>query len=597
MVFVILIYLISLFVQYEERFSNDFDKVLDNKCKLMTSNRLNNYIGPWDGSRMGSCGTYRCPVETCSFLEKDRLISPNYGTNNYKWSTQTSEQTMSEVNGNVRCASKHDTIHPIHGTTLDCSGMVRMNDHDHGEQDFCYEYYDNKWNKVKYIKLMDNTGTYYWRKVSDLGTTISQEELNNCRKEPVNCANSNVYCCKLPGHPNPCYNRLPNTNDQQIMFYNNPLNPTECITDDVCGVVSCFQGAEYRKNCWQFNTFSKNWTNHIFSRKFVDGVCGFYDSDNVRFDEAWYTDGFCRETEPEFTNEKCAIDNTPITCDFLNENEDLYSKTYQSTLNLRGDRCIYETETGDDVLISGLYRHPINGYPLYLSTNNLCPMLTPASCKDNEHFLKIYPDIANAAPECMPCPEGTYRNDQMNVWDASTACSPNAVCPLPSECDESNPYCQSCLKSLNSDPNGDKYERIYLETRPNKSNCDIVNDDMCVKKSDGSYRTCRAEHLKVFGDKKFCDNCSPGYKLDLASDGSVECKRVIQCTHVEKKCMDNDGYFKDFEYINDTDEFSPCVWKEIYNAPNTLNQCISQCEEGKYRVDDYCSSVVNTYVS
>jgi len=604
LIFFIIIYIISSFIKYEEEFTNSFDKILDNKCKIITEDKLNNYIGPWDGAN-GYCGEYRCPTETCYFLEKDTSISPQYGNDNYKWSNEISEQTMTtETNGDIHCSSKHGSSHPVYGTTYDCEN-IHMNDINHGKKDVCYEYSqpDLRWNKYTYINLLGPDGQYHWRLIGDLNTKTDTTYISSCYKQPpVNCSLSNVYCCQLPGHPEPCLFRQPNVNDKQKLYKIDPTDPNglTCTTNDTCGVDECYSDPEYRKDCWQFNRADKEWNNRVFLRKFHNGKCAFYDQNNTLFSEDLYTNGFCVEDEPTQTKEKCARENDPITCKFLNDNEDMYTKTYFSTLNYKGDDCIYETETGTDVLLDGFYRNYENlyEYPAQLGDNALCPTLTPAACKDNEHFLRVYNDDQNASPECLPCPEGTYRNDNDLAWHSIDACTPNVSCPTVADCKTSplQNNCFHCLKPLDEMDN--KFEIIYLETRANKSNCEIIDDSVCAKNlEDGTYKRCPNPPV-IFGNTKFCDNCPNGYRLTDTPSG-VKCEKLINCSKQEKSCLNHDDYFSDFIYDNETDDFSPCVWKEVNNEGNTKSECITECDEknGFFKTDDgnglYCSAVIN----
>lgn len=624
--FFIIIYIISLFIKLEEEFTNNFDKILDNKCKLLTSNRLNNYLGPWDNSS-GDCGEYGCPTESCSFLERDTSVNQQYGTNNYKWTTETLPQTMSEDAGNIVCGSRHNTIHPTHNTTIDCQN-IRTNDPNHGETDVCYQFETplgeastspKQWNRKTYKKLMDENGNYSWRTKNTLGNeTKTDQELIECRKEPYDCSQSNYYCCMLHGVEDSCYARPINVDDQLIEYVidQSDTEGLSCRSIDECGVQTCFEDTEFKRDCWMFNRWDRSWTNNIFRKKLVNGECGHFDSDDNQFQPRFYTDGICQSNTPEFTNEKCAIENTPITCEFMDINEQMYSKTYHSKLHYNQSECIYETETENDILRQGWYRNiddiddnnlRLLGYPGYL-IDELCPILTPQSCRDREHFLKLYDETESASPECLPCPEGSFRNTSDLVWTASTACTPNVVCPTVTECKTQSSttdtaLCRKCLRRL-SDDHGDKFEEVYLELEPNKDQCDVVDDSFCEKMDNGDYVGCDPDRIKVFGDKVFCDNCNHDYKLDVV-DGTVKCREIIRCGDlIEKNCLDNNKlYFDNYIYNNQTDEFSPCVWSQVGNPEYTIPNCVTECEEGKFlsRInadgsdDLHCSSVVSHF--
>ena len=87
-----------------------------------------------------------------------------------------------------------------------------------------------------------------------------------------------------------------------MIFTIDPTDPTgtSCreYEPDMCGVDSCFNST-YSRSCWQFNRETREWTNRLFTRKMVNGVCGLYDRDNSLISEDLYTSGFCKE----FSNE------------------------------------------------------------------------------------------------------------------------------------------------------------------------------------------------------------------------------------------------------------------------------------------------------
>lgn len=596
LVIILLIYIISALIEVNETFNQDFDKILDNKCKIMSSNTLNNYLGIWDQQK-GVCGEYRCPLEQCTFTEVDRSISIKYGEENYKFTTENSEKTMTETDNTISCTSKHETLHPNHGTEYKCDS-IKVNDIDHGQVDFCYEFDGNNWNKNNFIKLLDRNGFYTWRNVvSGQITSKTDQEITECRKEPYSCSLSNNYCCKLPGHPDPCHSRPINSSDQEIIYIIDPGDPTgkRCITGDVCGVETCYNEQIYRKDCWQYNRFNREWTNDIFSKKYVNGNCEHVNSKNVIFDpDIFYNEPnpICQRDQPEFTNETCAINNAPITCKFLDKDENIYEKTYQSKLHFNTERCVYETETSDDILDNRLYIDSVRGvnYPSRLNDNDLCPEITPADCINSEHFIKLNP---SASPKCSECPAGTYRNDESLVFNESEACSDNTICPTITECIErGDSKCKECLKRLD----GNKFEIVQLELQSNKDSCDVLDDSICEKKLDKTYVTC--SDVKIIGSKKYCDNCNPGYGLTL-SNNEIICKKIIECFGYNRECLDSNLlYFDEYMYDNDTDEFSPCIWRENDYPSNTLETCKTSCEGDKYKTTinnsggvSYCSSV------
>lgn len=611
-IFIILLSILyNLFYKIEEKFNDDFDKVLDNKCRLLSGNRMNNYLGPWDGNRFTTiCSKYMCGTETCSVLERDTSLSQAYGTN-YKWNIETMPKIMNEdtTNQTFTCSTNHGTTHNIHDTVIDCQ-QQKFNDYNHNMIDVCFEYNNNikEWERKRYIKVLDQNGVYSWRQIGNMNVTKPEEDIMSCRKQPVDCSLSNYYCCEQPGYPDQCLTRRPNVNDQQIVYRIDPSDSTgeRCITNDVCGAQTCYASSDFVKNCWSFNTYAREWENNIHTRQFRNNVCDFFDRLGNRYDETRcaYFDGL---PNPPYTDEKCAIENSPITCQFMTDTEDLFSKTYESRLNYRGDGCVYEALSGDEILNSDVSGNSDlrnnssfqQGYPHFLSDNDLCPVLTPENCQNPEHFLKMYND-PRTSPRCMECPPDTYRNDAVLAYHESTACSSNATCTPIGQCTDDNPTCVKCMKRLDDDPHGNKFEIIYTQTIPDKDQCVVEDDRVCEKNEQGDYVQCDPNHIVYFSEegKGFCDNCVDGYKLDVDAEGNVECRRTYTCSRQRTKCLDKDGIeFSYHIYKNeDDDEFNPCVWTDEMTN-NKLERCLTECPPNHYRVDegneDYCSQVQN----
>ena len=584
---VVLILSILVVSHHKESFNINIDDVLDNKCTELNTD-LNNYIGPWDGGR-GTCGKYTCPKETCFFLEIDKTLSPKYNNSGYKWSSETTSQEMQEVDNNRTCVSKSSTTHPEHNTPLICD-TEKQNAPDHNTIDFCYTYDENSmsWTKDKYIKLLDRNGVYQWRKLTDLNDTISEQNIKTCRKEPVNCSASNYYCCEQPGHPDPCLNRHKTIKDKVIEYVPTGADGTECITYDTCTATSCFTGTNTDplfKNCWQFNNTTRKWNNNRYQKEFRDGICAYFDNNDMKLSvdnlDDLYTKEICKSEKPEYTQEACALENAPIDCGFLDDNENFYTKTYFSRLNYKGDGCRYETDTGHDILLDNLYQSKLYSfnYPYFLPNNDLCPPLSPQQCKDSENFLEIIP---NSPPECRSCPEQSYRNDNMFAVSEGTACTPLPDC--------SKDYCDGdncCFKRINSD----KLEQTKLNMIPQRSNCVPDDDSICEKNEDGTYYECPFNKTIRSGNKIFCDNCPKDYDLEIKGD-TLECSRVYECPYSRQKCLNSENtHFFTYYHENDTDKFSPCIWKNFEEPSDTVNVCRTECDNNKYRVNEYCDTL------
>ena len=611
-IIILSIFLYNLFIKVEDTFNNDFDKILDNKCRLMSGDRMNNYLGPWDGNRFNTiCSKYMCGTETCSVLERDTSLSQAYDTN-YKWNTQTMPKIMNEdpSSQSFTCSTNHGTLHNLHNTVIDCQ-QQRFNDYNHNMIDVCYEYNNiiKEWERKRYIKVLDQNGVYSWRQIGNMNVTKTEEDIMTCRKQAVNCSLSNYYCCEQPGYPDQCLTRQPNVNDQQIEYIIDPSDNSgeSCVTYDVCGAQTCYASNDFVKNCWSFNTYTREWENNIHTRQFRNNVCDFFDRLGNRYDETRCASFEGGLPSPPYTDEKCAIDNSPITCQFMTDTEDLFSKTYESRLNFWGDSCVYEAVSGDQILnsdISGNSDLRNNAlfqeiYPQFLSDNALCPVLTPENCQNPEHFLKMYYDDSNTSPQCIECPPNTYRNDTLLAYDESTACSNNAICTPIGQCRDDDSSCIKCIKRLDDDPHGNKFEIIYTQTIPNRDQCVVNDDSICEKNLEGDYVQCDPDNIVYFseGGKRFCDNCVDGYKLYVDTEGNVECRKTYQCSQQRTKCLDEDGIeFSYHIYKNESDEFTPCVWTDEI-TDNKIERCLTECPHNTYRMtegnEDYCSQVLN----
>jgi len=612
-IFLSLVYIYSIYNKYKEKFVSDFDKVLDFKCTSIDET-TNNYLGPWDGNNNGLCGTYTCPSETCSYLDVDNSVN-TFGTPFYKWRTENIEQkTVTDADLNVSCVSSHGTQHPMKaGITLNCL-EPRVNDENHNARENCYEYDydDNEWKKKKYIKLLGSDGNYVWRQIGSLNVTKREDEVLNCKKEPVDCSQSNQYCCEFPGAPDPCtkfqsgeHRRPINIDDQEIVYFidkNVDDTGNTCATIDTCGI-DCINddNVDRNKNCWKYDASTREWQNDVFSRTFKDGVCKYLNNDETLFHNSYYETGVCQEARPEFTINSCKKDLKPITCGFLDESNNYFTRTYEPNLNKSGDRCVYETASKDDVLEWGSYlrKGSENGYypenlPEY---NPLCPLLSPSSCSEPEHYLEVN---ESGAPTCKPCPAGFYfeENKAVDNDDYYTAlkwCKPIVRCDTTSEC-KIKGDCTTCLKRITSD--GTIFENIYLDMIPNKDVCepDPKYKDICEFNEDGSYLECGSliiTNNNEVNNIAFCDLCPEGKKVHFSDDGSVTCKRVYDCSqnaNFQLTCLDTNtvssgegGIFKRFRRENLDDEFTPCVWKEVMGT-NIINECRTTCGKGFYRI-------------
>lgn len=614
-VFILIVLSILLSIK-KEKFVNSFDDILDKKCNELNQN-LNNYIGPWDGEN-GRCGTYTCPTETCSYIAKDNDIR---GINAYTYKEETQEKILNISPKNEReCKSRNGELvnrqDAIQGTTYNCGNDIK-NSPNHNEINFCYEPIDQgdtlRWSKKTYVNAMNMDGTYNWVNIdSPAGSPIINDMTpESCIKEPLDCSQCNYYCCEYytgKDIDKRCTKETATNADTYIHHNLKQQRDTGafyCEAGNTCDVIGCMYNSEFYRDCWVYkdsfdDSSEREWINKRFERRMKQynnkNICGFFyedENDNIqRYEDVV---SMCKTDPPDINADECGIKPT-ISCTYLDKYNSAFDVDYKSVLNNRGDACIYQTLTNEDRVYKD---HPQELIQTQVVTEanadkvNICPDLTPIDCipqGDEELFLDIKISENNdlvdkTSYKCITCPPGTYRNTRDDATDVVEACTPEAICPSVDDCNknyydsteiEGSLNCKPCWSNM--DDGGDILKKVYLETTPNRGDCEVVKD-VCYYTKDGDnnvlFENCINKY--VYAGSEYCDNCPPGQAIKVEDDYLV-CTNIIECDNIDNTCLNSDKLtFSSYTYDNKFDKFSECVyWKIDENTDqNKTHDCIS----------------------
>lgn len=626
-VFILIVLSILLSIK-KENFVNSFDDILDNKCTELNQN-LNNYIGPWDGEN-GRCGTYTCPLETCSYIAKDNNIR-NIAAYTYKQETQ--EKILKILDNNEReCESRNGTKvpnyqNPVANSTYICVDDITnsiRNSPTHNEIDFCYvprDQGDNnaslRWSKQTYVNAMNIDGTYNWLNI-DTGSTIPEP----CIKEPLDCSQCNYYCCEYytGEDENKKCTKQTATNADTYIHHNlkRQVDTGEfyCEAGNACAIIDCKYNSKFYKDCWVYkddfdDSSERKWINKRFERKMLrynnKDTCAFFYQDENKKNIQRYEDvsSMCKDDPPDINADECGIKPT-ISCTYLDEHNNAFDVNYKSVLNNKGDACIYQTLTNEDINYT---QNPFQTQVISEANTNkadICPTLTPKDCipkGDEELFLdKVFTTKNKTSYKCLTCSPGKYRNkkniENENATNEVEACTDEAKCPSVNECsstEETNANIQKNCKSCwsNIDNSGDILKKVFLETSPYRSDCKVKND-ICYYNTNNindekTKFDCIESKEYLYGGQTYCDNCPSGQALNVEDDYLV-CSELIECDNLDNICLNpnpDQPSFSTYTYDNQYDKFSKCVyWKEKENTLTnkglndcTINgKCMERCE-------------------
>jgi hypothetical protein len=351
----------------------------------------------------------------------------------------------------------------------------------------------------------------------------------------------------------------------------------------------------------------REWINKRFERRMEEynnkDICDFFYTDEKNNIQRYGdVESMCKKDPPDINADECGIKPT-IKCTYLDINNSAFDVDYKSVLNNRGDACIYQTLTNEDII---LYNQDSIQTQVVLEANadkvNICPELSPRDCipkGDEELFLDTTISendediVSKTSYQCSTCPPGTYRNNDILAINETDACTPEAICPSVDDCNrsyydskviEGSLNCKSCWSNM--DDSGDILKKVFQEITPNRDQCTIVKD-ICyyTKDGDGNNVLFNKDCYKKFtyAGYEYCDNCPPGQDIKVEDDYLV-CRNTIDCGEKQDyTCLNHDAdelKFSTYIYDNKYDKFSECVyWKQNQNTDeNKTHDCL---ENGK----------------
>jgi hypothetical protein len=622
-VFILIVLSILLSIK-KENFVNSFDDILDKKCTELNQN-LNNYIGPWDGEN-GRCGTYTCPTETCSYIVKDNNIR---NIDAYTYKQETKEKILSILDNNEReCKSRNgepvtnsdadSDVDSDANSTYNCVDDITnsiRNSPTHNEIDFCYEPIVQgdtlRWSKQTYVNVMNADGNYNWKNI-DSGV-INDMTPESCIKEPLDCSQCNYYCCEYytgKDKEKKCTKQTA-TNADTYIHHNlkQQITPSGtsyyCEPGNTCAIIDCnYTNSNFYKDCWVYkddfdDSSKREWINKRFERQTLiydnKEICDFFHKDEndimIRHKDV---ESMCKDDPPDINADECGIKPT-IKCTYLDGKNSAFDVDYKSVLNNRGDACIYQTLTNENIVQKNYPQHYLQTQVVLETTADkvdICPELTPRDCipKGNEELFldKDVSTMNKTSYQCITCPPGTYRNNNLFATNVNEACSNEAICPSVDDCykslsdDEINSEnCNSCWSNV--DDSGNILKKVFQEITPDRDQCKVVKD-ICYYTKDldnnnVQFTVNQCQTRIFYAGNEYCDNCPPGQAIKVEDDYLV-CGDLVDCTNEhEFMCLNQDNTtFSKYTYNNKSDDFSECVYWKINEdtKENKKHDCLTQ---------------------
>ena len=543
--------------KYNEVFVNDFDDVLDHKCFVTSSGVLGNY-----NFNSANCEKTECEMETCNHLVQDTI------NNTYKYVTETSpKRKVSEpTSDSFNCVSKTTDNITCDITIPEC---YRLN-----EEDFCYIYEDNTWNKHMYKKVITQSGDCVWMNKTNPQDIKYDHEIEECRKSKVDCSSCNIACPDLPIN-----GRSFKDNYQKYMI--DPYDPlgTSCIPDPAYSCSSCDEGMFLLG--YKLHSDDRRFEPMIYTKRHLpDGRCRYLNTNNhchpihihpidaVEHPIDAVKDDLCT-LEPNVFDadaiqlEDCTKIHDVRFCCNLDDRDFFEFTKYRPVLSRDGSKCVYksvDTSESRELQVDSLGGFNCPGYHFRL-------------CKSEDEFRNV------VEKKCTPCPEGMYMHDRTQLY-VQTACR-----DLP-DCSSNLDICYEDVDKSGTIQVAKFYEQkpkvIDEIDAPPQAVCESTTPPNCV-----SY----CSKPKYTANTTYCDNCPSGKDLNVAKK---ECDTVITCDTSSKTCLDKHE-FKFYNYnAYQFDEFSPCLYKRQSTFDTNIEftipqgECETSCPYPYIRQDDNC---------
>lgn len=570
---------------------NNFDQVMDHKCFNQFGEKLNNYLGPWDGL-YGKCVESTCDTESCTYMTQK--LDGTYE----KYVKIEPKKLIVSENGQKSCVTK------TNGNLIDCSENQDIDISLDPEVITCYKGETTlnnivDWRLQRFKNVMDGNGMKYWHNVySPIEYHQSKTDLlSNCIQEPISCADSNYFCCDklVRSHESYCpkeYDREGNriiTSDmvnQQVIhrveekdnelgkeWVCTPINPSIC-ENDVSGQDNVY--------CYNFDYVNRIWTgfDKPFMPKKVNNEIKYIYEDNdlsLDFEHAYCMVDSFGQCSSDYksritgmrnsddcimkTNYMCSR-NSNLVCKFLNNNQELMDITYESKVNKTGTGCEYQI----------LHEDMDENYP-YVLEDLECPR--NISCPSSEQYLR---NNNTNLSRCEYCDADEYRTDTIPTNDLGVLTKEEACNKIRTDCGFSYsnycwvPYNQNTkiLKMEFVEMIADKNECVEKPYERDRMNCYDVDEDIL------------STDIITLGNSTFLNRCEDDYTLT----DNLECKPNIHCIDNDiRDCLFRNATQDTYEKLNNVtytnrnnDKSKPC----IYTSPDTfqnmsLGKCFKYC--------------------
>lgn len=578
----------------------DFDVVMDSRCVIETNGSKNDYV-----FGKAYCRSDTCPNETCHVFNPTDVDGQPRG-----WNTVESAKCNTMNDDELQChdgtsVQTHNCdVIPITKkaelTSVLCNEPkpICLNI---GEKKTIYEYEDEdlkkEWVKKTFQKDWTDKGECTWIQDDDNNNYMTDFEINNAPKEPVDCSVSNILCSQQISY------RLTDLNNGRVPSYDPRTNVMEyeIDPDDPTGLTCKPTNSNACNGCesdtkigYKLNTVENKYEPRIYTKRVIGNLCTYYDNqgfccptsvcDSVNAVPSTTLSNYCsfEAASSLFRTDdmgKTCLDLEPRFCSNL-DNRDHFTKTkFIPRLKSDGTGCEYRSANLED---SRILKYDLDSHDGFECWDDETQRL----CKNEDEFRN------SALGKCTKCPNKKFLTDRTS-FSEDDACVPIADCTREFD---------TCFVPLsaNDSSKGEVSEKVLFEKRN-----DPENLAQCISHPDVP-RDCVSECLtnEKYG---FCYECFGGVdKVDFDS-GTKSCRKLPDnsCDGEGlpiKKCL-NDHDYLFYEYRirhSNNDRFNPeCEYyrdvvvdlsvEEETTYPSVLTECTETCPPNFIRSGDACT--------
>ena len=575
----------------------DFDVVMDSRCVIETNGSKNDYV-----FGKAYCRSDTCPNETCHVFNPTDVDGQPRG-----WNTVESAKCNTMNDDELQC---HDgTSVQTHNcdvtpftkkaelTSVLCNEPkpICLNI---GEQKTIYEYEDEekKWVEKTFQKDWTDKGECTWIQDDGNNNYMTDFEINNAPKEPVDCSVSNILCSQQISY------RFTDLTNGSVPLYDPRTNVMEygIDPDDPTGLTCKPTNSNACDGCesdtiigYKLNTVENKYEPRVYTKRVIGNLCTYYDNQ-----------GFCCPTSvcesvgkvpPGTLSNYCSfeaasslfrtsnmgkicLDLEPRFCSNL-DNRDHFTKTkFIPRLKSDGTGCEYRSANLEDSRILK--------YDLDSQHDGFECWETQRLCKNEDEFRN------SALGKCTKCPNKKFLTDRTS-FSEDEACVPIADCTREFD---------TCFVPLSANDSirGEVSEKVLFEKRN-----DPENLAQCISHPDVP-RDCVSECLTNL-NYGFCYACFGGDEVEVDFDSGTKSCRDLPLNSCDgeglpnKKCL-NDHDYLFYEYRtrhSNNDRFNPeCEYyrdvvvdlsvEEETTYPSVLTECTETCPPNFIRSDDAC---------